>query len=160
MNAPVRVAVIVTCLIFLFSLSGCGGGGSSAVVQHTSTLAFVTTSLPSGAWLMPYSQTIQVTGGLAPFKWAVSTGSLPHNLSLDNSTSNTVTISGTPDTPAANVAFNIMVTDSSGQTATQPFNISNFHRIFDYCVCFSRRAHGRSRHYPEICRVRGSGSHQ
>ena len=124
MNASVRVAVAVTCLISLLSLGGCGGGGSSAVVQHASFLAFVTTSVASGTWLVPYSQTIQITGGVAPFKWSVSSGSLPHNLSLSSSTSNTVTISGTPDMPAANLAFNITVTDSSGQTATEAFTIS------------------------------------
>lgn len=51
------------------------------------------TSLPDGIPGTPYSQTITVTGGTAPYTFNVTSGSLPAGLSLD---SNTGVISGTP----------------------------------------------------------------
>jgi hypothetical protein len=71
----------------------------------------------------PFNQSIQVTGGIAPYAWTVSKGSLPHNLSLSPSATNTLTIVGTPDTPAQGVEFTIQVKDSSHQAATEAFTI-------------------------------------
>jgi hypothetical protein len=56
--------------------------------------------------------------------WTVSTGALPHGLSLTTSTTNTVTVSGTPDTGTQDAAFTIQVADTVHQTATQPFTVS------------------------------------
>jgi Putative Ig domain len=71
-----------------------------------------------------YNQTIQATGWAAPFAWTVSSGALPHNLSLSASTTSTVTLSGTPDTVAQGVAFTIQVTYPSGDIATQSYTVS------------------------------------
>jgi len=71
----------------------------------------------------PYSQTIQASGGVAPFNWSV-TGALPPNLAISNSTTNSITISGTPQTSAQAVAFTIKVTDSASQSATQSYTVS------------------------------------
>ena len=71
----------------------------------------------------PYSQTIQASGGVAPFNWSV-TGALPPNLAISNSATNSITIAGTPQTPAQAVAFTIKVTDSASQSATQSYTVS------------------------------------
>jgi hypothetical protein len=71
-----------------------------------------------------YNQTIQATGGVAPFVWTVSTGALPHNLSLSTSTTSTEAVSGVPDTVAQGVAFTIQVTDSAHHAATQAYTVS------------------------------------
>jgi hypothetical protein len=87
-------------------------------------LAILTGTLGNGVIGTPFNQTIQATGGVAPFAWKVSSGALPHNLSLTATTANTATISGTPDTVSQGVAFTIQVSDSAHHTANQPYTIA------------------------------------
>lgn len=82
-----------------------------------------TMSLPSGNWGSPYSATVSATGGVAPFTWSISSGSLTTGLSLGPSTTNSVTISGTPGAQV-NSNFTIKVTDSTGAFGTQPLTIT------------------------------------
>jgi Abnormal spindle-like microcephaly-assoc'd, ASPM-SPD-2-Hydin len=104
--------------------SGSLRGTSPAITVSPAVLAILTGALSGGVIGTPFNQTIQATGGVAPFAWKVSSGSLPHNLSLNPSTANTVTISGTPDTASQGVAFTIQVSDSAHHTATQPYTVS------------------------------------
>jgi hypothetical protein len=94
------------------------------VMVAPAPLAITTAQLANGVIGTSYSQTIQATGGVAPFVWAVSSGALPHNLSLSTSTTSTVTLSGTPDTVAQGVAFTIQVTDTALNIATQAYTVS------------------------------------
>jgi para-nitrobenzyl esterase len=103
----------------LLMTAGCGGGSS-----HRQGPSIVTTSLPDGTIGSSYSQTIQATGGVAPFTWSVTSGALPHNLALPGSAGNSVTISGTPDRVQASVAFTIQVADANGQSGKQPFTVN------------------------------------
>ena len=57
---------------------------------------------------------------LLRFVWSVSSGSLPHNLTLDSSTA---IISGMPDT-AQSASFTIQVKDANGQTAVQSYTLT------------------------------------
>ena len=91
--------------------------------QTVLPLTILPASLPNGTLASLYSQTIQVSGGVAPFNWSLI-GDLPHNLQFVPGSGNSATISGTPDTAAQGVAFSIKVTDSANQTATQPFTVS------------------------------------
>lgn len=122
-NSIGRTAVVVSGLIAIALLSQCGGGGAGSQ-PPVPTLAITTPTLPNGVTGTFYSQTIQATGGVAPFVWKLSHGALPHNLSLAASTTNAVTISGTPDTGAQGVAFAIQVTDSDLQVATGSYTVS------------------------------------
>ena len=63
------------------------------------------------------------TGGVAPYTWSISSGSLPAGLSLNSSTG---TISGTPTTAGLS-SFTIQVADSepSPQKATLPASIAS-----------------------------------
>jgi para-nitrobenzyl esterase len=113
-------------LFLLTAACGCllyGCGGSSAP-PPLSTPSITTVSITDGTIGAAYTQTIQATGGTAPFSWSVSSGSLPHALALNASSTSSVTISGTPDTVQANVALTIQVHDVNGQTASQAFSIS------------------------------------
>jgi len=121
MRSVMRLAVVLSCLISVALLSRCGGGSSQQSVQR---LTIAPAALPNGTSETPYSQTIQASGGVAPFTWTVSAGALPHNVALSSSTTNTVTISGTPDTAAQGVAFTVKVTDAASQTASQPYTVS------------------------------------
>jgi hypothetical protein len=75
-------------------------------------LTALTSSLPGGTLGVPYSETVNAIGGVAPYSWSVSSGSLPPGLSLDPGSG---TISGTPTT-AGTYPVTIAVTDSSQPT--------------------------------------------
>lgn len=114
--------LLFTGIWSLSFLVGCGT--SSPPPPPPPTLAIATTSLPDGTVGASYTDTINATGGVAPFNWNVSSGSLPNNLTLEASPSNSVTVSGTPGTAQSNVTFTIKVTDSSQQSATQSFVVN------------------------------------
>jgi hypothetical protein len=82
-----------------------------------------TTSLPAGNQGTAYSGTVSATGGVGPFTWSVSSGSLPTGLSLAASTTNSVMITGTPSAPGT-FNFTIKITDSSGASGTEPLSIT------------------------------------
>lgn len=82
-----------------------------------------TTALPAGNYGSPYTATVAATGGVAPFTWSISAGSLTTGLSVGSSTTNSVTISGTPGAEV-NSNFTIKVTDSTGAAATQSLSIA------------------------------------
>ncbi len=121
MKSSARVRDVLACFVLTAVLSTCGGGSPQ---QSVARLTITTAALPNGTSEMPYSQTIQASGGVAPFTWTVSAGALPHNLAFGSSATNTVTISGTPDTAAQAVAFTIKVTDSANQSASQSYTVS------------------------------------
>ncbi len=75
------------------------------------------TKLPTAVDGKPYDANESVTGGVAPFKWAIISGSLPPGLSLD---ANPPSIVGDPTTPGT-YNFTMQITDSSTppQTATE-----------------------------------------
>jgi hypothetical protein len=76
------------------------------------------TTLPIGTVTVPYSQTIAATGS-SPLTWAISTGSLPGGLSLNQSTG---VISGTP-TASGNFNFTVQVIDVNSAVASQALTI-------------------------------------
>jgi hypothetical protein len=104
--------------------------GSSAAFTGSATLTVtpqplaITGTLSNGVVGVPFSQNLQATGGVAPFAWVISSGALPQGLSQVPSTTNTVTISGTPSSVAQAVAFTVQVTDAANQKATQLFTVS------------------------------------
>ena len=117
-----RTIKLACTLLPLAVLAGCGGGGIAP--PPPPVLSIATTSLSDGFVTFAYVQTIQADGGVGPFRWAVSSGSLPHNLALGSSSTSSVTISGTPDSVQTAVIFAIQVTDAKGQIASKPFSIN------------------------------------
>lgn len=83
-------------------------------------LTITTVSLPAGGVSTAYSQTLQALGGVFPYTWSISSGSLPPGLSLNVSTGE---ISGTPLTAGYSL-FTAMVTDSIGSTAIKALSIT------------------------------------
>jgi len=84
--------------------------------------------LPSGTVDMEYSGvTVEATGGIEPYAWSVTSGSLPNGLSLDESSGE---ISGTPEidevTYPYTYYFTVQVSDQSHpqQTTTLDLSIS------------------------------------
>jgi hypothetical protein len=81
-------------------------------------LAITTASLPDGVAGSMYSATLTATGGMLPYNWTVSSGSLPPGLNLSSSGS----ITGTPSS-SGTYSFRIRVTDSALGTAEKDFTV-------------------------------------
>jgi hypothetical protein len=114
--------LILVCLAGSLAImeSGCGNRVST---PSQPTLSIMTTSLADGTLLFPYTQTIQASGGVSPFTWAVSLGNLPHGVVLGSGSTSSITISGTPDT-AQTVTFTIQLADAKNQSASHSYSVS------------------------------------
>jgi len=100
-----------------------GGTQDAFVVKVApSGLVILTSTLPRARRGSGYSQTLTADGGVLPYSWSVSSGSLPAGLSLNASTG---VISGTPSATGT-AQFTVRVTDSAGPaaTATRALSIS------------------------------------
>ncbi|HKV03912.1 MAG TPA: putative Ig domain-containing protein [Candidatus Acidoferrales bacterium] len=115
-NAPASVTVATTVAVKATSVAFPNQSATLTITVEPPP-AITTTSLPSGSINGTYSGTVNASGGVPPYSWSVASGSLPPGLSLAPSTSNSVTISGTP-TSQGTSTFTIKVTDSSGAFAT------------------------------------------
>lgn len=104
------------------TISAADANSITAVKTYTGSilapLAITTPSLPNPVLNLPYSQTVQTGGGLAPVTFAVSAGALPSGLTLNP---NTGVISGTATAPAT-FSFTITATDANGSTASKAYN--------------------------------------
>ncbi len=84
-------------------------------------LAITTTALPPAIATIPYTASLTATGGVAPYAWSVTSGSLPSGLSLEADGS----ISGTPTTVGTD-SFTVQAADSEStpQTTTAQLSIA------------------------------------
>jgi hypothetical protein len=81
----------------------------SITVAAGTALAITSSSLGGGTTGLPYSQTLQATGGTPGYTWNITTGSLPAGLTLASTTG---IISGTPSV-AGTFNFTVTVVDNS-----------------------------------------------
>jgi hypothetical protein len=81
----------------------------SYTVTIVPSFTITTTSLPAANIGVSYTATLTATGGVSPYTWAVTTGSLPAGLTLNSTTG---VISGTP-TSAGSSTFTVTATDSA-----------------------------------------------
>jgi hypothetical protein len=110
---------------FVFTLNVTDSDGHAASQQFSLTIASgiaISTAeqLPSGSVGGAYSQTLTAVGGTPPYRWAVTSGTLPGGLALNPATG---VVSGTP---LANGAFHftVQVTDNTGATASLQFTLT------------------------------------
>ena len=82
-------------------------------------LTIMTVSLPSAQVGVPYSQTLQASGGTTPYSWSISAGSLPAGLTLTSAG----VISGSP-TAAGTANFTVAVTDANSSSDTQALSLT------------------------------------
>jgi len=113
------VAATFVCAVVL---SRCGGGSQPEPTGPR--LSIVTATLPNGVSGVPYGQLISVSGGVAPYQWTVSTGTLPHNLMLTSNATSGATVSGTPDLSVQAAKFTVQVTDSVQESAQQQYTVT------------------------------------
>jgi hypothetical protein len=91
------------------------------IFESDSNAPAVTTNLPAGTVVSPYSNTIDEVGGTGTLTWSITAGALPPGLSL----SQLGVVSGTPTAPG-NYNFTVQVTDSASppNVATLAFMLS------------------------------------
>ena len=88
---------------------------TTATVSCVGGLSITTTSLPNGSAGVAYSQSLTGSGGTAPLKWSLKTGStLPANLTVNSAGQ----ITGTPTTAVNNAQVTFQLTDSSSTPLT------------------------------------------
>lgn len=124
-----RLAATASILILVAVLSNCGGKSQPpppALTMGPSSLPNLSVGVPTG----PADLVINANGGVAPYNWSVSAGSLPHGISLSPfppgspANGSFVALSGTPDTAAQGVNFTVQVTDSARQSASQAYTVA------------------------------------
>jgi Putative Ig domain len=85
------------------------------------SLVISTSSLPNGQTGAAYSATLAAAGGVSPYTWSLTRGSLPAGLNLNASTG---VITGTPSAAVASTALTFKVSDSSSPALTQTANLT------------------------------------
>ena len=86
------------------------------------SLAITTTALANATLSRAYSATLTASGGITPYNWSITRGSLPPGLTLNTSSG---TITGTP-TAEGTSSFTVQVSDASNpmQTVTKDLSIT------------------------------------
>ena len=110
---------------YAFTVRASAAGGCTAdraynVAVACPAIAVMPPALLDGVLGAAYVQSVSASDGIAPFAWAVTSGSLPAGLALDSGTGE---ISGTPTT-VATYLFTLGVTDAVGCTATESYVMS------------------------------------
>ena len=110
---------------FILAVQLADSSGLTVSKQFTlsvsTSLSILTTSLPNGSVGQVYpTQTLSAGGGQPPYRWAVTTGTLPAGLTLDGVFGR---ISGTP-TANGTSTFTLTVTDNQANTATAKLSIT------------------------------------
>jgi hypothetical protein len=93
---------------------------ASATVTVTAIPPTISATFISAQAGFSYSVPLAVSGGTAPFTYAVSSGQLPAGLALSLSSG---TVSGIPTT-SGTFSFGVTVTDSKSLTGTQTFQVT------------------------------------
>lgn len=108
-----------------FSVKATDSFGHTSTAQALSLVVsegpvITTKSLPDGNVGVPYTTALEAYGGLPPYTWSVSSGSLPDWANLDSGTG---LISGTPDAEG-DASFTIEVSDSRSPPGTTTQSLS------------------------------------
>jgi uncharacterized protein YhjY with autotransporter beta-barrel domain len=111
---------------FTFTVTATDANGQSGSRAYTVTVAvpaltLTPATLPNGTAGTAYSQTLTISGGIAPYTTTL-TGTLPAGLVFNAAT---LTFSGTP-TQAGTFTFSVTVTDSTGGT---PATVTNSYTV-------------------------------
>lgn len=96
-------------------LDASGQGATKAITLIIAAAPTLSFTLPAGAIDVPYSQQLTVSGGTAPFAWAVAAGNLPAGITLNASTG---LLSGTPTT-SGSFTITFTVRDFFNQVASR-----------------------------------------
>jgi hypothetical protein len=114
---------------FQITFTAENGIGADSTQQFTLTvlgLHITTSSLPEAAPGATYSKQLQAIGGIAPYKWKVTAGSLPRGLKLSTSGLLSGTVSARAEPHGGSFPITVTVTDRTKrvrQTASAAFTL-------------------------------------
>ena len=118
--------VPTTAGTFTFNVTGTDASSPQETITGPVTITIhpgltISPTLPSGTVSTPYSQTVGVSGGTAPYTCTITSGTLPAGLSMNSS----CLVSGTP-TLAGSATVTVTASDSGNpkQMAVGPVNIT------------------------------------
>jgi hypothetical protein len=120
-QAPPTLSVNTTVTITATSIANTTATASQSITVDA-LLAIATGSLPFATKGVAYFGVVSATGSVGPFTWALSAGTLPAGLSLSSSTTDSVTISGTPAAVGTS-KFTIEVT-AGGTSVSESLSIA------------------------------------
>ncbi|WP_053253257.1 putative Ig domain-containing protein [Ensifer adhaerens] len=95
------------------------GAQTYALSVNAPTIVMTPTNLASGMLGAAYSQTVTASGGVGPYGYSLTSGTLPAGLNLAANG----TLSGTP-TASGSFTFSIQATDAFGSTGAQTYTLS------------------------------------
>ncbi len=98
---------------------GCTGTRSYSLIIDCPTITVSPSTLPNGTVDDVYSQTLTASGGTGPYSFAVTSGTLPAELTLSSSG----VLSGTPTTVGTST-FTVTATDAQGCTGTSIYSLT------------------------------------
>jgi hypothetical protein len=127
-------------------------------VRIAATLTVTTpAALPDAIVGVPYSATLQASGGISPFTWSVTAGSLPAGLQLSSGG----IISGTPIATAASASFTVSATDSASPTPQSASQTLALHVASQLVVVNAVLADGRvgSPYLQSLAATGGTGTY-
>jgi len=107
-----------------FTVTATDANGMTGVQTYTLTINAATVtitpaSLPTASYNQEYSQPLGASGGIGPFAFTITSGTLPAGITL---TSNS-RLSGTP-TEAGSYPLTITATDNFGQSGSQTYTLT------------------------------------
>ncbi|OCP15639.1 putative Ig domain-containing protein [Ensifer sp. LC163] len=109
---------------FTFTIQATDAFGRTGAQAYTlsvtaPTIVMTPTNLASGMLGAAYGQTVTASGGVGPYGYSLTAGTLPAGLNLAANG----TLSGTP-TASGNFTFSIQATDAFGSTGAQTYTFS------------------------------------
>lgn len=99
--------------------------GTQQLVIGASTLVVTQPSLPTGVVLKDFAATLAATGGIGPYRWAVTKGDLPGGLELDPASG---ALTGRPRQAGA-FPLDLTVTDVTGAIKTASVTLTISRRL-------------------------------
>ncbi len=118
-NAPAMVTSVLTVTITATSITD-GTKTSSLQIKVNPLPRITTTTVPNATAGTAYNAAISVSGGTSPFRWTITSGTLPLGLTLNSGTG---AITGTP-TGSGSATITFEVTDEAGNSASQAITIT------------------------------------
>ena len=118
-NAPASVTTAFTATVTATSISNTSDT-ASLQIKVNPLPAITTTTLVSATAGTSYNATLAVSGGSAPYRWTVISGTLPVGLTLNATTG---AITGTP-TGGGGGSITFQVSDAGGKSATQTISFA------------------------------------
>ena len=92
----------------------------TVTVTPSASLAITTPSLPEADASIPYTASLTATGGMAPYQWDFTNGSLPSGIQLQSSSGVVAGIT----TATGSFPLTAKVTDAAGHTATAALTLT------------------------------------